>query len=211
MLLSTCILMHFLSHGELCWRDRTSTLERYCWKKSCITGSVVSVSHHGHPVLCIHRWLGMGFLKRIYSMQISYSGIRLVKSWCVNITMYTRWTHHSCTCSGNSHEKMSHQICMPFRVQNMTFLCHFEMTGFAIAPGLCLGAQCFTFSCGHWALLGSFLFVSLSNQGLVFFGTFEDSENWKLQSHWHSGCLRSFFLGSHGCNRPPKRLNMVHD
>ena len=57
-----------------------------------------------------------------------------------------------------------------------------KLPGFAVASRLCLGAQCFTFFCGHGALPGSF-FVSIRALFFFLFGTFKGSTNWKLQSH----------------------------
>ena len=163
-----------------------------------------------YPVVCIHRWF------RISSV-MNQAG---ESWWSVNIITYTRWTHDLCTCSGNSHETLSHQICMimPFRVQNMRVFVSlrddmpcWKLPGFAVASGLCLGAQCFTFFCGHWALSGScFLFLFPITAVFLFSSIwrFKKLEIAKSLTQW---LLKVFFLGSHGCNRPPKRLNMVDE
>ena len=167
---------------------------------------------------CIHPPGGSGFLPSTVCRLGNQAGEAW---WSVNISMYTRWTHHLCTCSGNSHETLSHQICMimPFRVQNMTVFVSLrddmpcgKLPGFAVASGLCLGAQCFTFFCGHGALPGSFFLLLFPIRALFFFfwyiWRFKKLEIAKSSTQW---LLKVFFLGSHGCNRPPKRLNMVDE
>lgn len=83
-----------------------------------------------------------------------------------------------------------------------------KLPGFAVASRLCLGAQCFTFFCGHGALPGSF-FVSI--RALFFFFLV----HLKVQQIGNCKVIDTvvaFFFWVHtDAIGPQKRLNMVDE
>lgn len=141
------------------------------WKDGVICGSCIP------PFTWLYastRWFR---ISSVNSMQIS-EGIRLVNHDEVLTSLCTPDEHiiyvHVLVIATKHCHIIS--VCMPFRVQNMTVFVSLrddmpcgKLPGFAIASSLCLGAQCFTFFCGHWALSGSFFCFSFQSRPCFFF------------------------------------------